>query len=71
MRNARGETPASYLKRTYGRSHRAMDYVRATRSFVAGSAVHEGTIYYSRCNFSRKSGGTIHCFDLKYPASVG
>jgi hypothetical protein len=25
-------------------------------------------IYYSRCNFSRKSGGTIHCFDLKYPA---
>ena len=46
-----------------------MDYVRVTRSFVAGAAVHEGTIYYSRCNFSRKSGGTIHCFDLKYPAS--
>jgi hypothetical protein len=40
-----------------------------TRSFFAISAVYEGVIYYSRCNFSRRSEDTIHCFDLKYPAS--
>ena len=69
QRNLRRETPATYLKRNYRTPGQAMDYVRVTRSFFAVSAVHEGTIYYSRCNSSRRSGGTIHCFDLKYPAS--
>jgi hypothetical protein len=68
QRNLRRETPATYLKRNYRTPGQAMDYVRVTRSFFAVSAVHEGTIYYSRCNFSRRSSGTIHCFDLKYPA---
>jgi hypothetical protein len=68
QRNLRRETPASYLKRNYKAPRRTMDYVRVTRSFFAVSAAHEGTIYYSRCNFSRRSAGTIHCFDLKYPA---
>jgi hypothetical protein len=69
QRNLRRERPATYLKRNYRTSRRALDYVRVTRSFFAVSALKEGTIYYSRCNFSRNSGGTIHCFDLKYPAS--
>jgi hypothetical protein len=68
QRNLRGETPASYLKRHYTASRQAIDYARVTQSFFAVSAVDQGTIYYSRCNFSRRSGGTIHCFDLKYPA---
>ena len=68
QRNLRRETPRTYLKRNYKMPRRAMDYVRVSRSFFAVSAVNEGTIYYSRCNFSHKSGGTIHCFDLKYPA---
>jgi hypothetical protein len=69
QRNLRRERPATYLKRNYKAPRRAMDYVRVTRTFFAVSATNEGTIYYSRCNFSRSSGGTIHCFDLKYPAS--
>jgi hypothetical protein len=69
QRNLRREAPATYLKRNYKAPHRAMDYVRVTRSFFAVSAVNQGTIYYSRCNFSRRFGGTVHCFDLKYPAS--
>jgi hypothetical protein len=68
QRNLRRETPVTYLKRNYRTRGRTMDYVRVTRSFFAVSAVQEGTIYYSRCNFSRGSGGTIHCFDMKYPA---
>jgi hypothetical protein len=68
QRNLRREAPATYLKRNYKMPRRAMDYVRVTRTFFAVSAVNEGTIYYSRCNFSRRS-ATIHCFDLKYPAS--
>jgi len=69
QRNLRREAPATYLKRNYKAPRRAMDYVRVTRSFFAVSAVNQGTIYYSRCNFSRRSGGTVHCFDPKYPAS--
>jgi hypothetical protein len=69
LQNLRQETPATYLRRNSRAPQRIIDYARVTRSFFAVSAVDRGTIYYSRCNFSRKSGGTIHCFDLKYPAS--
>jgi hypothetical protein len=66
--NVGHETPRTYLRRNYRVSQATLDYVRVSRSFFAVSAVHEGTIYYSRCSFSRDSGGAIHCFDLKYPA---
>jgi|SRR5689334_2145970 len=68
-RNLRREAPATYLKRNYKAPGRAMDYVRVTRSFFAVSAANQGTVYYSRCNFSGRSGGTIHCVDIKYPVS--
>jgi hypothetical protein len=68
QRNSRHETPRTYLRRNYRAPLGVLDYVRVTRSFFAVSGVKEGTIYYSRCNFSRRSEGTIHCFDLKYPA---
>jgi hypothetical protein len=66
--NVRHETPRTYLKRNYRVPRATIDYVRVTLSFFAVSAENKGSIYYSRCNFSRESGGTIHCFDLKYPA---
>ena len=66
QRNLHHETPRTYLRRNYRAPRGVLDYVRVTRSFFAVSGVQEGTIYYSRCNFSRR--GTIHCFDLKYPA---
>jgi hypothetical protein len=44
-----------------------LDYERVTRAFFAISMERDGTVYYSRCNFSRSAGGSIHCFDLAYP----
>jgi hypothetical protein len=66
QRNREHDTPASYLWKKFNYQG-AVDYKRVTSDFFAISGISEGRIYYSRCNFSR-SGGTVHCFDLKYPA---
>jgi hypothetical protein len=52
---------------SFGPRQSGLDYERVTRSFFAISMEREGTIYYSRCNFSRSARGAIHCFDLIYP----
>ena len=66
--NEAGETPSTYLRNNLRFPRSALDYERVTRSFFAISAVGDGNIYYSRCNFSLSSGGgAIHCFDLMYP----
>jgi hypothetical protein len=62
-----GETPARYVEKNFRVPRQTIDYRRVTPRFFAISAVHRGEIYYSRCNFSRRSGGGIHCFDLRYP----
>ena len=67
--NERDETPAVYLKKNFRMQRAALDYERITSSFFAISAVEKGLIFYSRCNFSHRNGGAIHCFDLKYPNS--
>ena len=38
----------------------------ATHRFAISSE-REGVIHYSRCNFSGRARGVIHCFDLMYP----
>jgi hypothetical protein len=63
-----GESPARYVRENFKVPRRTIDYKRVAPTFFAISAVHQGEIYYSRCNFSRRSGGTVHCFDLRYPA---
>jgi hypothetical protein len=63
--NEDNETPASYLRRNL--RQRLLDYERVTSSFFAISMLREGTIYYSRCNFSHAARSSIHCFDLVYP----
>ena len=65
--NEDGETPASYLKSNLRTDRYALDYERITRSFFAISLERGGLIYYSRCNFSGRREGAIHCFDLVYP----
>jgi hypothetical protein len=65
--NEDGETPASYLKNNLRTDRYALDYERITRSFFAISLERDGLIYYSRCNFSGRREGAIHCFDLVYP----
>jgi hypothetical protein len=63
-----GESPARYVQNNFRVPRETIDYKRVSSKFFAISAVHAGEIYYSRCNFSRRSGGAIHCFDLRYPA---
>jgi hypothetical protein len=64
--NEDDDTPASYLKKNLRQP--ALDYERVTRSFFAISMERDGTIFYSRCNFSARR-SIIHCFDLVYPQS--
>jgi hypothetical protein len=64
--NQDDDTPASYLRKNLRQP--MLDYERVTRSFFAISMERDGTIFYSRCNFSARH-STIHCFDLVYPQS--
>jgi hypothetical protein len=65
--NAAGDNPTTYLRHNLRVSRSALDYVRITRSFFAISSERDGVILYSRCNFSGRPRGAIHCFDLRYP----
>lgn len=65
--NETGETPATYLNHNLRMTRSALGYTRVTGSFFAISSERDGIILYSRCNFSRRGRGAIHCFDLKYP----
>jgi hypothetical protein len=65
--NDSGDTPRTYLQRYLRFPPSALQYQRVTNSFFAISAVTQDTIYYSRCNFSERSAGAIHCFDMLYP----
>jgi hypothetical protein len=65
--NEHGETPAGYLRNNLRIARGDLDYERTTRSFFAISLERDGLIFYSRCNFSGRREGAIHCFDLVYP----
>jgi hypothetical protein len=65
--NDAGETPATYLRHNLRMNRSALDYTRVARSFFAISSERNGVILYSRCNFSKRGRGAIHCFDLAYP----
>jgi hypothetical protein len=68
LRNeVRRDRPSEYVRNNFKLPRRAMEYARITGTFFAVSSVRGGQVYYSRCNFSHRSGGAIHCFDLKYP----
>jgi hypothetical protein len=66
--NEDDDTPASYLRKNLRQPIAMLDYERVSRSFFAISMERDGTIFYSRCNFSARR-STIHCFDLVYPQS--
>ena len=67
QRNNQGDTPARYLRKNFLFPRAAVTYERVTRDFFAVSGVREDKIFYSRCNVS-PTGGTLHCFDLQFPA---
>ena len=66
-RNEGGETPTTYLRNNLRTERSALDYTRISRSFFAISSERKGVILYSRCNFSGRGRGVIHCFDVMYP----
>ena len=66
--NEAGETPATYLRHNLRMDRSALQYTRIARSFFAISSEREGVILYSRCNFSKRGRGAIHCFDRVSPA---
>jgi hypothetical protein len=66
-RNESGENPTTYLQKNLRTDRSTLGYARIARSFFAISSEREGVILYSRCNFSGRVHGVIHCFDLKYP----
>lgn len=67
LANDGGDTPASYVAKKLKVSRGALDYDRVAGNFFAISGVHEGQVYYSRCNFPSGAEGAIHCVDLVYP----
>ncbi len=62
-----GDTPAAYLRRNLRIPEAALHYRRVAGRFFAVSGVHEGMIYYGRCNFSRRRDAAAHCVQLMYP----
>jgi hypothetical protein len=65
--NEAGDTPVSYLRKNLKKSRSSLTYERVTRSFFAIATRQEGSIFYSRCNFSFDRKAAIHCIDLVYP----
>jgi len=65
--NESGEVPAGYLDANLKVGRSQIQYQRIARSFFAISMERNGLIYYSRCNFVRRSAPSIHCIDLEYP----
>jgi hypothetical protein len=65
--NPKGETPASYLRKTFRAQRSILTYDHVTPKFFAISMRQKGLIGYMRCNFSSNAGGTLHCVDLRYP----
>jgi hypothetical protein len=61
--NEARESPADYLADKLKIPRAALTYQRLTKKFFAISGVHEGNIYYSRCNFAAR----IHCIYVAYP----
>lgn len=65
--NAEEDNPRSYVAKYYNGPE--VTYKRITRSFFVVSGVHDGAIFYNRCNFPAKAEGIIDCIGLNYPAS--
>jgi hypothetical protein len=67
--NPGNDSPSDYLAKTLRLSPAAIHYKRVTGQFFVLSAIKQGKIRYTRCNFSKIAGGAIHCVYLGYPPS--
>jgi hypothetical protein len=67
--NSNHDSPSDYLAKKMRLSPAVLHYKRVTNRFFVLSAITEGKIRYTRCNFSKAGGGAIHCVYLGYPPS--
>jgi hypothetical protein len=67
LANAERDRPRSYLKHHLLIGPGDVEYRRVTRRFFALSGVHDGEVFYSRCNFSRDRHRTMRCIFVQYP----
>jgi hypothetical protein len=63
LENDERDTPGSYLQKFLKVDPSTIDYRRVTNRFFAVSGIHDGKVYYSRCNFQ----GAMHCIYISYP----
>ena len=63
-----GTSPNEFLRDSLRVPEALLTYRRVAPTFFAVSGVDRGQIHYGRCNFSRRTGGMIHCVYLQYPA---
>jgi hypothetical protein len=67
--NPKALSPADVMRREFPVSRSTLTYDRVARNFFALSTRRGTLIAYLRCNFSNVKGGTLHCVELRYPAS--
>src|SRR5690349_21549044 len=65
--NSAHDTPAGYLGRIRKAGEGRFTYVRTTRRFFVASGLHDGMIFYRRCNFSTRADARISCLQMDYP----
>jgi len=69
MDNPKALAPNEFMRSHFPASRSTLTYDRVARNFFALSTRRDGMIVYLRCNFSSARGGTLHCVDIRYPAS--
>ena len=68
MKAEKSGSPAAFVARNLQVPRAALDYRRVSAKFFALSGIHEGQIYYVRCN-SGSDRSVLHCIYLIYPAA--
>ena len=66
MKAEKSGSPAAFVARNLQVPRAALDYRRISAKFFALSGIHEGQIYYVRCN-SGSERSVLHCIYLIYP----
>jgi hypothetical protein len=69
MKNPNAMSPSAFMRRNFPAPRSSLNYDRVAHNFFAISTRKAGLIVYLRCNFSAARGGTLHCVDIRYPAS--
>src|SRR5690242_7004639 len=68
MKAEKSGSPAAFVARNLQVPRAALDYRRVSAKFFALSGIHEGQIYYVRCN-SGSDRSVLLCIYLIYPAA--